>query len=71
MWFCGRLTNKYRCAENITLKNSTIETRLNDPPEIQFSVNDLYVVPWYLGAKWHWFLGYIKSNGAGENYLVE
>ena len=54
-----------------TLKNSTIETTPNNPPEIYFSVNDSYAVAWCLGAKWQWFLGYIKEEGEGENYLVE
>ena len=54
-----------------TLKNSTIETTLNNPPESHFSVNDSCVVLWYLGAKWQWFLGFIKEKGEGENSLVE
>ena len=54
-----------------TLKNSTIETTPKNPPEIHLSVNDSCVVVWYLGAKWQWFLGYIKEKGEGENYLVE
>ena len=54
-----------------TLKNSTIETTPNNPPEIYFSVHDSYAVAWCLGAKWQWFLGYVKEEGEGETYLVE
>ena len=54
-----------------TLKNSTIETTPNNPPEIYFSVSDSYVVAWCLGAKWQWVLCYIKEEGEGENCLVE
>ena len=54
-----------------TLQNSTIEKTSNNLPEIHFNVNDSCVVAWYLGAKWQWFLGYIKEKGEGENYLVE
>ena len=54
-----------------TFKNSTIETTTNNPPEIRFSVNYSCVVVWYLGAKWQWFLSYIKEKGESEKYLVE
>ena len=54
-----------------TLKNSTIETTPNNPPEIHFSVNESYVAAWYLRAKSQWFIGYTKEQGGGENYLVE
>ena len=53
------------------LKNCTIETTPNNPPEIHFSVNDSCAVVWYLGAKWKRFLGYIKEKVEGENYLME
>ena len=60
-------TIRFRCTEN----NSTIEAKTNNPPEIHFNGIDSYVVAWYLGAKWQWFLGYIKEKGGGKNYLVE
>ena len=69
---CGSVADLPTNADALkTLKNSTTETKPNNPPEIQFSVNDSCVVAWYLGAKWHWFLGYIKEKREGENYLVE
>ena len=58
-------TIRFRCTENKS------KTKTNNPPEIHFNGNDSCVVAWYLGAKWQWFLGYIKEKGGGKNYLVE
>ena len=64
---CGSVADLPKNADALkTLKNSTIETT-----PYHFSVNDSCVVAWYFGAKWQWFLGYIKEKCEGENYLVE
>ena len=69
---CGSVADLPTNADVLkTLKNSAIETTPNNPPEIHFGVNDSCVVAWYSGARWLWFLGYIKEKGEGENYLVE
>ena len=65
MWSCGRID----AAVLKKLNNSTIETTPNNLPEVHFSVNDFSVK--YLGGKWERFLGYLKENGKGDNYLLE
>ena len=46
---CGSVADLPTNADALkTLKNSTIETTPNNPPEIHFSVNDSCFVAWYL-----------------------